>query len=38
MKESDILFQQGMELLKTGQYKKAEEVFNKAKNIIEKSV
>lgn len=36
MKESDILFQKGMEMLKAGEYKRAEETFCKARSIAEK--
>jgi TolA-binding protein len=38
MKESDVLFQKGMELLKSGQYKQAEELFRKARATAVKSI
>ena len=33
MKESDMLFRKGMEFLRNGDYRKAEEIFNKAKDL-----
>lgn len=33
MKESDVLFHKGMELLRNGEYRKAEETFHKAKEL-----
>lgn len=33
MKESDVLFKKGMEMLRSGEYKKAEELFIKAREI-----
>lgn len=38
MKESDVLFQKGMEMLKSGQYKQAEELFRKARASVLKSM
>lgn len=37
MKESDILFSRGMEMLKSGDYKKAEELFIKAREMVKKN-
>lgn len=33
MKESDVLFRKGMEFLRNGEYRKAEETFNRAKEL-----
>ncbi len=37
-KEADVLFRQGMELLKNGDYKRAEEVFPRARDIAGKEL
>ncbi len=36
MRETDVLFKKGMEMLKRGEYRKAEMIFHKAKEIITK--
>jgi Flp pilus assembly protein TadD len=36
MKESDLLFRKGMDLLRNGDYRRAEETFNRAKELANK--
>jgi uncharacterized protein HemY len=37
MNESDTLFRKGMEMLRSGEYKKAEELFCRAKELAARS-